>query len=1129
MPISLSNMNIDTLPTRHAATYRDILSLRPRWPAIPSPPSSSVCSRLRELGVWAVCRLIGRIGRLRHELRRGLRSGVRCHQLASATDTQSRLSTIPQGISAADFDIKTSMDKESNINTHNTGIQVRQLRSVNANANASDSSMYVGHSSSKQLTALVTETADRRVSSYCLLNVRSLSSKLDDVIALRRDNSVSVVCLVETWHDVEDVSVRRLRALDFTVVDRPRTRIRDDLTTNYGGILVFAPSSIRLSVLPIQSPSSFELLCVCITTGRSTEIVVVVYRPGSQPLQQQFFDELSVVFERVATYSAPVYVVGDFNIRLDRPNDPSSVQFRSLLESFGFTLAATGPTHARGGTLDAIASTVPIAVDVIDAGISDHHAVRWSSTDSMTSSSVHSVAAAPELVRSWRRLDTAALREAMSGSCLCQSDSWPTSLDDLCSLYDAELTTILDQLLPLHTASVRRRPSDPWFDRDCRQAKISTRRLERAYAAATRCCSTAATPATSGRRIAAAAAAKAAWYSQRRSYRQLRYQKCQDFWRERVETDRANPRQLWQTIDRILGRCNLRSNDSISVEQYGSFFTDKVRRVRDSTADSSPPTFSDAPAGVSLSAFTVLSVADVAAAIRQLPDKSSAADPIPTAVLKSIADLIAPYITELFNRSLAAGQFPSSYKHAFITPIVKKAGLDAADVSSYRPISNLPVLSKLLERVVLRQLLHYLNQNDLLPPLQSGFRPGHSTETAVLHVFSDILAAVDRGDFAALVLLDLSAAFDTVDHGILLERLQRSFGIDGDVHHWLASYLTGRSQCVRRGSIVSSSTTLECGVPQGSVLGPLLFILYTADLPDVIEQHGLTPHLYADDSQICGFCRPGDAAALSDRLTRCVDAVAIWMRNNRLQLNVGKTDFLWCTTTRQVHQLPTWPLSLDGHDVTPSSSVRDLGVIIDSDLRLRRHIDIVVARCFAALRQLRSIRRYVTVPVMRSLVTSLVLTRLDYCNSILVGQPATQLRRLQSVQNAAARTIFNLRRSDHVSDALYCLHWLRIPERIRFKMAVLTYRALHGQSPTYLSRFVSLSAQPRRPGLRSASSQQLSIPRTRLTTIGDRAFPVAGAAVWNDLPLTVTSSLSLPAFRSRLKTFLFSSSHPGFV
>ena len=321
---------------------------------------------------------------------------------------------------------------------------------------------------------------------------------------------------------------------------------------------------------------------------------------------------------------------------------------------------------------------------------------------------------------------------------------------------------------------------------------------------------------------------------------------------------------------------------------------------------------------------------------------------------------------------------------------------------------------------------------------------------------------------------------------------------------------------------------MECGVPQGSVLGPILFILYTADLSSVIERYGLTPHLYADDSQIYGFCRPGDAAILSTRLTRCVDDVAVWMRNNRLQLNVDKTDYLWLTTPRRLTQLPTWPLSLGGNDVTPSSSVRDLGVIVDSDLRLRRHINTLVARCFAALRQLRSIRRYVTVPVMQSLVTSLVLTRLDYCNSILIGQPANQLRRLQSVQNAAARVIFNLRRSDHISDALYSLHWLHIPERIRFKMAVIMYRTLHGRSPVYLDRITLLSAQPRQSGLRSASNLQLHIPRTRLITVGDRAFPVAGAAIWNDLPLNVTSSLSLATFRSRLKTFLFAFSYPGF-
>jgi hypothetical protein len=206
-----------------------------------------------------------------------------------------------------------------------------------------------------------------------------------------------------------------------------------------------------------------------------------------------------------------------------------------------------------------------------------------------------------------------------------------------------------------------------------------------------------------------------------------------------------------------------------------------------------------------------------------------------------------------------------------------------------------------------------------------------------------------------------------------------------------------------------------------------------------------------------------------------------------------------------------------------------LARFFDADLGMRRHVDVVVSRCFAALRQLRAVRQYVTVPVMQSLVTSLVSTRMDYCNSVFFGLPAVQLRRLQSVQNSAARLIFNLRRSAHISDALICLHWLRVAERIRFKMAVMTYRSLRGQTPSYLADFVPLSALSGRASLRSASTHRLQVPRTRLSTIGDRAFPVAGASVWNDLPSDVTSSPSLNIFRSRLKTFLFNRSYPGIV
>ena len=964
---------------------------------------------------------------------------------------------------------------------------------------------------------------------YCLLNIRSVTNKIDDVVELRRDVSADVVCLVETWHDSDGLPLNRLRSMGYTVIDRPRPRLRSDLSSNHGGIIIFTVPGVRLTVLPFESPPSFELLCVRVISGCSSDILVVVYRPGSESVQQQFFGDLSAVLERAATYSAPVYVVGDFNIRLDRQEDPITQQFCSLLSGFGLNIADTGPTHSRGGALDAVASTFPVVADVIDVGLSDHHAVCWRSHRSSVPPSA-SPGPQPELIRPWRRLDMAAFRVAISESRLCRPETWPIGIDDLCGLYNGELRTILDRLVPLRPASTRRRPSDPWFNDECRAAKRATRRLERAYTASCRRCRSStgsSTPTTTGRLVATAAAAKAAWYSQRRLYRQLRHRKCQEFWQERIEAARSNPRQLWHTVDRILGRNKTPPSDLIAVEEFHSFFDDKVGRIRDATSGSPPPAFSDVSADIRLSDFTTVAVSDIVAAISRLPDKASAADPLPTSVLKAVSDLVAPYITELFNRLMVAGHFPHEFKHAYITPIVKKAGLDSADVGSYRPIANLSVLSKLFERVVARQLRNYLHINNLLPTFQSGFRPGHSTETAILRVLSDILAAVDRGDFAVLVLLDLSTAFNTVDHDILLERLQRTFGFNGNVLRWMASYLTGRSECVRRGSSCSETSGLVCGVPQGSVLGPLLFLMYTVDLIKLILQHGLTPHLYADDTQIYGGCRSTEVESFSRKVAACVAEVATWMRCNRLQLNVDKTELIWFATSRRLPQLPTSAIPIGGHDIVPSTSVRNLGVYFDADLSMRRHIDIISGRCFAALRQLRGIRRYVTAPVLRSLVTSLILTRLDYCNSALFGLPAVRLARLQSIQNAAARLVFNLRRTDHITDALICLHWLRVAERIRFKIAVMVYRCLHGQSPAYMTNFTLASVG--RANLRSAASHRLVIPRTRLSTIGDRAFPVAGATVWNSLPDDIISSPTIHIFRSRLKTYLFRYSFPGAV
>ena len=248
------------------------------------------------------------------------------------------------------------------------------------------------------------------------------------------------------------------------------------------------------------------------------------------------------------------------------------------------------------------------------------------------------------------------------------------------------------------------------------------------------------------------------------------------------------------------------------------FFDDKVAGVRAGTNDAPPLSFVPVRLGCNFTEFSLVTVETVVAAVRALPDKQCASDPLSIRLFKAIVDILAPFLVDLFNRSLSTGSVPTAFKEAYVTPRLKKADLDPADTKSYRPISNLSVLSKLLERFVARQLLDYLTAQHLIPDLQSAYRAFHSTETAVLKVMSDILRALDNGDIALFTLLYLSAAFDTVDHVILLKRLEISYGLNGHALSWFDSYLTGRKQCVRCRNSRSLSTMILCGVPQGSVL-----------------------------------------------------------------------------------------------------------------------------------------------------------------------------------------------------------------------------------------------------------------------------------------------------------------------
>ena len=211
---------------------------------------------------------------------------------------------------------------------------------------------------------------------------------------------------------------------------------------------------------------------------------------------------------------------------------------------------------------------------------------------------------------------------------------------------------------------------------------------------------------------------------------------------------------------------------------------------------------------------------------------------------------IAPILWYIVSKSLEASEDPSVFKTAILKPTLKKDNLDADLLKNYRPVSNLSVASKLLEKVVLCQLNKHLEKNKLYNTMQSGYRANHSCETLLVTMMDDIRLEIEEGRIAVVVLLDLSAAFDTIDHDILLKKLCSDFGITGNVLHWFRSYLKGRSFCVKIGSALSSFLELLFGVPQGSLLGPILFILYIKYLQEIAERHGLCIKFYADDSQL---------------------------------------------------------------------------------------------------------------------------------------------------------------------------------------------------------------------------------------------------------------------------------------
>ena len=458
-------------------------------------------------------------------------------------------------------------------------------------------------------------------------------------------------------------------------------------------------------------------------------------------------------------------------------------------------------------------------------------------------------------------------------------------------------------------------------------------------------------------------------------------------------------------------------------------------------------------------------------------------------------------LSSIINSSITSSLFPNPWKCASIKPLHK--GSDRASPSNYRPISLLPVPSKLLEKHVQQQLSSHLHSNNLLFPYQSGFHPSPSTQTLLLHCLDKWYKALDNKKYVGVVFLDISKAFDTVSHDLLLSKLSH-LGLSPSTVSWFKSYLTNRCHVTRVADSCSSLGFPHSGVPQGSILGPTLFSSFINDLPSVLPANSTV--LFADDTTI--FIVSDSLSTVESSLQISLDLANLWLVKNGLKMNTSKTKSMVIHSSKKSIDRRL-QLRVDGFDVEQVHCFKFLGVLVNDTLTWSDHVNMICNKVTRSLSLLRRLSWFLPQSLLLLYVKSYILPSFDYCDVVWSGCTKAEALRLQTLFNFACRTVLRRHRDYSASAARRQLGLSTLSARRKLHLAQTVFKCLSSQSPLYLSQL--FSAPSTHYNTRSSSSSQLNLPTTR-TSFGQKAFSFAGASLWRSLPSDIRTLTDYKAF-----------------
>ena len=942
------------------------------------------------------------------------------------------------------------------------------------------------------------------------LNIRSLKSR--EHFTLLKDSVVSnnfdIFTISETWLD-SSVNNESIHIPGYTLYRQDRGPHKPG-----GGLCVYIKKNYKVSSLEnvsSVSDNNFQQLWLKVQSRCYKSFVIcTVYRPPSTPLN--FIDDLANSLIESLLSGLDVIILGDLNCNLLQDNAESRA-LNDFCSTFNLTQLINKPTRAteNGESLiDVVMTTNEKLIasnDVLMSTISDHNLVYIS-----LKLKKPRIKPCYVTIRSYTNYSADNFLRDLSYApfhIISLSDDFNDQVD----VFNELFLEVLSQHAPVKRVKIRSKPN-PFITPEIRQL-MRTRDQWRKLAGKTN---------------------DPFHWNGYRFFRQEVKREIRVAEKVHVRTQildsNGNSNSIWKIINRCLPRKQqdsfMASEDPTGLaNELNDFFTSvgsiTAQKARDLSLHHGLNVNLDVPTPLHISTdvspelFVLHQVTEnqVERVIRSLPsNKAPGMDKISSRILKDSLPSTLTTITHIVNNSFVTNTFARAWKTAEVTPILKCGNPDVPN--NYRPISLLPIVSKVTERLVHGQLMEHLIRNNKLAAHQSGNRKLHSTETALLYVTDQLLQAMDNKKVSIMVLLDMSKAFDSIRHDILLSKLQNLDFSQGALD-WFQSYLSNRQQCVRIGDAVSKVLPLEFGVPQGSILGPVLFTICVNDLLSVPKR--CLSASYVDDCKLYLSFSPAELPtsilALNEDLTR----ISQWCCKNSLLINPDKTKVLAVGLPQLLKKLSSFSITLFDKEITPVPVVKDLGVLLDTRLSYNQHITEIASKCLFKLYQINRIKHLLDRKTLLLVINSFVFSKLQYCSTVWSNTSSSNIDKLQKVQNFAGRIILGLRKYDHISDGLRSLKWLPIREKLILNDATMMHKCINKLVPDYLADMFKSRSQVHNRQTRSSGA--LDIPLCRLST-GQRSFAFRGAKLWNSLNDNIKSLKCPRNFRRHLANVLLS-------